>query len=251
MVSKKRKTLSIMPDEVSFIIMKSGEILCVDKENELVCVNECNSIQLPDIDTMKQLLNAGDIFNNPGGLYFETTKKVLEKYRFFAMTKGKKFEIQQGFKEDMDIADYSDGDPIKLTVYENDDIADWMRLLATRSNSYPKRLATFVSKSQNVILSYSIEKIVRAGVEMMQNSSSEQYKEYGELLYARYIHPDYGDENIDFFINISKKKKTAYFAALNKSIACLSSFLFGAFPGDQSLLVAEFDDDIVQVKVNS
>jgi len=251
MVSKKQKALTIMPDEVSFIITKTGQILCVDKENKLICVNEQSSIQLPDIDTMRQLLNAGDTFNNPGGLYFETTKKILEKYRFFSMTKGKKLEIQQGFKDDMDIASMSDGDPIKLTVYENDDISEWMRLLATRSSSYPRRLATFVSKSQNVILSYSIEKIVRAGVEMMQESSSEQYREYGEILYARYIHPDYAGENIDFFIKCSKKKKTAYFAALNKSIASLSSFLFGAFPGDQCLLVAEFDDDIVQVKVNS
>ena len=248
---KNRQSLTLFgdSDEICLIVTKDGKILRPDKDGEYVCINEINNIQLPDSITMKQLLDVGDIFNKPGGLYFETTKKLLEKYRFFAMSKGKKLEIQEGFRDDMELAENESGEPVKLTVYENDDITEWMHFLATRDSAYPKRLARFVNSSDNVVLSYSIEKIVRSGVEMLLHSPSKQYQEYGDLLYARYIHPDYGDENIDFFISISAKKKTAYFATLNKSIACLSSYFFGAFPGDQSLLVAEFDEDLVQVKI--
>ena len=233
---KKQKSLDILPEEVSIIVTKDGKIKAPNKNNELVCLNEMNN-ELPDVETMHQLLMIGRMLNSPGGINFETTKEILENYRFYSMSKSKRVEVQNDLETEYDF--FQDG-PIRLTVYDTDEIADLMNLIAMKDTSYSRRLARFVKKSENAALSYAVVGIVESGIEMLRSSVSYEEREYGEILYSRYVHPDYADENVEFFMEIAGKKKTAYHEALNKSICCLSGFLFGAFPGDHAFFIADY-----------
>lgn len=238
MAAKRKTKITFDLADIDFVVKKDGKIIAVENSNSFVCINENGNSRFPDAETLSNLLGIGNELNGPKGYYYDLTLQILANYRLFALMREKRQTVFTGFSEDKDIT-FSSDEPIKLMVYDNQDLADIMNLVVMRSSGYRQELARFIRRPTNVILSYEIIRIVSSGVDLMRTSGMQDLEYYGQLIHDRFINPDYVGENATFFYKLAKKQKSAYNENLMKGVTFLSKYLFGFFPGDQNVLCAE------------
>ncbi len=240
-MGQKRITSPFNASEIMYVITKDGKLWSLDKNNKRVCINGEGG-PLPSCDVLLDMAKAGDELNSPGGAYFETTKAILNNYRFYAFTYRVRAELKESIGERMQSSsDFSQ--PLKLTARDEDDIKDFISLYAD-IKGVPDQLQRFAAKSENLVLSSSIIEIVANIINIFMESSNDELQQAGELLYDRYISPEYENEKPVFFEKISTFPHATYSRKLNAAIACLSRQLFGIFPDDSTLLKFKIEEEV-------
>ena len=69
--------------------------------------------------------------------------------------------------------------------------------------------------------------LLDSGLERMLDSSSTDILDAGELLYARYVKPEYSSKQTEFFMALFKCSRATYFRLLNRATGILSRLIFG------------------------
>ena len=243
---KKKKRLYLEPEGVKFVITKDGKLLAPDKTNTLVCVND-SSRTLPSCETVMEMMAMGETLNAPGGVYFNTTREILDSYRVYNLSAVVKRKIRENIGSRMrsEKIDFSNG-PLTLTAYESDDIRDYISLYAA-SKDVPTQLQRFAEKGENIVLSSAIIDILDAVIDTMKNSDYALAAQYANLIYDRYMAPENAGKSMLWFADHADMASATYARTMNSAISMLSGMLFGKLPDDDSLLL--YDTENGEIKV--
>lgn len=71
---------------------------------------------------------------------------------------------------------------------------------------------------------------VNAALDQLLDSPSPAMADAGDLLYARFVKPEYETKPVEFYMALFKCSRATWFRMVNQAVSCFSSFLFGIIP---------------------
>ncbi len=199
MAEKRKNIISLDPKALRYVVAKDGRVF-EPRGSSLTLV--CGS-SLPPAGEMLSLLKAAEALNSPGGRNFELTRRLLGSYRdlSFALNGEDPFDIKAGL---------CGGKPPA----------------AAPSESLPQGSPDAQKPGASLI------KPLQQGIEAMLSSSDENIVDAGELLYARFVKPEYSAKTSDFYMALFRCSRAGWFRMQNRAVSLLSACVFGVLPDE-------------------
>ncbi len=205
-------------DEVRFIALKDGSAWRPAKKSEgggLVCLSGSS---MPKREVFLEMMERAEALNSPGGENFETTRRLLEGYRAMA------FSQRRSDPFDLRTAGSLPRAPLKAPRETPD----------SRPRAPLRPLNCPEAADAPGFGSSLLTSAVQQGIEAMLASASDDILDAGELLYARFIKPEYAAKTADFYMALFRSSRATYFRLLNKAVSLLSARIFGLLPEDRA-----------------
>lgn len=249
----------LSPDEIKVIVMNDGSAFRPARRGEgadLICVT---GSAMPPKDRLLALMKKAEALNSPGGEHFETTKRLLENYRAaaFCQNRPDPFDLgaqapqggqfqgsqpqsapQQGFKPQR--SQHKSAQP-QGTQHQGLPPQISQPQITSPQSAYPQsspdQNAPSSRPAQGPQLpertdSSILTGAVQQGIEAMLSSPSETILDAGELLYARYIKPEYAAKTPEFYMTLFRSSRATWFRMVNRAVSLLSAYIFGVLPED-------------------
>ena len=239
----------LSPDEIKVIVMNDGSAFRPARRGEgadLICVT---GSAMPSKDRLLALMKKAEALNSPGGEHFEATKRLLENYRAaaFCQNRPDPFDLgaqapqggqfqgapasrsiplksalpqsapQQGFKPQRSQHKSSQpqgtqhqGLPPQISQPQITPLQSAKPQSSPDQNApayRPARGPQLPERTDSSILTGAVQQ----GIEAMLSSPSETILDAGELLYARYIKPEYAAKTPEFYMTLFR-----YFRKIDK-----------------------------------
>ncbi|MCF0150976.1 MAG: hypothetical protein HUJ80_06170 [Firmicutes bacterium] len=140
------------------------------------------------------LLQEGEALNSPGGKNFEAARQLLETYRRLALGSADPFDT---------------GGPGGQ--------ASWAKQ-GSHAAADPEAVLARLNSALDDFL----------------DSPSPAVAEAGDLLYARFVKPEYETKPTEFYMALFKCSRATWFRMVNQAISLFSSYLFGLLPGREA-----------------
>ncbi len=254
----------LSPDEIKVIVMNDGSAFRPARRGEgadLICVT---GSAMPPKDRLLALMKKAEALNSPGGEHFETTKRLLENYRAaaFCQNRPDPFDLgaqapqggqfqgsqpqsapQQGFKpqRSQHKSSQPQGTPQQGFQPQGGQFQGSQPQITPPQSAYPQsspdqnapascpaRDPQLPERTDSSILTGAVQQ----GIEAMLSSPSETILDAGELLYARYIKPEYAAKTPEFYMTLFRSSRATWFRMVNRAVSLLSAYIFGVLPED-------------------
>ncbi|MBQ3579253.1 MAG: hypothetical protein II974_11395 [Firmicutes bacterium] len=255
----------LSPDEIKVIVMNDGSAFRPARRGEgadLICVT---GSAMPPKDRLLALMKKAEALNSPGGEHFEATKRLLENYRAAAFCQNRPDPFDLGAQApqggQFQGAPASRSIPLKSALPQGSQHkssqpqstpqqrfkpqgsqfqssqAQITPPQSSRPQSSPNQNAPAARPARGPQLpertdSSILTGAVQQGIEAMLSSPSETILDAGELLYARYIKPEYAAKTPEFYMTLFRSSRATWFRMVNRAVSLLSAYIFGVLPED-------------------
>ena len=240
----------LSPDEIKVIVMNDGSAFRPARRGEgadLICVT---GSAMPPKDRLLALMKKAEALNSPGGEHFEATKRLLENYRAAAFCQNRPDPFDLGAQApqggQFQGAPASRSIPLKSALPQSAPQQGFQpqgsqfqgsRPQSTKPQSSPDQKTPASRPARGPQLpertdSSILTGAVQQGIEAMLSSPSETILDAGELLYARYIKPEYAAKTPEFYMTLFRSSRATWFRMVNRAVSLLSAYIFGVLPED-------------------
>ena len=240
----------LSPDEIKVIVMNDGSAFRPARRGEgadLICVT---GSAMPSKDRLLALMKKAEALNSPGGEHFETTKRLLENYRAAAFCQNRPDPFDLGAQApqggQFQGAPASRSIPLKSALPQGGQFQGAPQQGFQPQGTQPQSAYPQSSPDQNAPSSRPAQSpqlpertdssiltgAVQQGIEAMLSSPSETILDAGELLYARYIKPEYAAKTPEFYMTLFRSSRATWFRMVNRAVSLLSAYIFGVLPED-------------------
>ncbi|MBQ2455355.1 MAG: hypothetical protein II499_04610 [Firmicutes bacterium] len=240
----------LSPDEIKVIVMNDGSAFRPARRGEgadLICVT---GSAMPSKDRLLALMKKAEALNSPGGEHFETTKRLLENYRAAAFCQNRPDPFDLGAQApqggQFQGAPASRSIPLKSALPQGGQFQGAPQQGSQPQGTQPQSAYPQSSPDQNAPSSRPAQSpqlpertdssiltgAVQQGIEAMLSSPSETILDAGELLYARYIKPEYAAKTPEFYMTLFRSSRATWFRMVNRAVSLLSAYIFGVLPED-------------------
>ena len=240
----------LSPDEIKVIVMNDGSAFGPARRGEgadLICVT---GSAMPSKDRLLALMKKAEALNSPGGEHFETTKRLLENYRAAAFCQNRPDPFDLGAQApqggQFQGAPASRSIPLKSALPQGGQFQGAPQQGFQPQGTQPQSAYPQSSPDQNAPSSRPargpllpertdssiLTGAVQQGIEAMLSSPSETILDAGELLYARYIKPEYAAKTPEFYMTLFRSSRATWFRMVNRAVSLLSAYIFGVLPED-------------------
>lgn len=234
----------LSPDEIKVIVMNDGSAFRPARRGEgadLICVT---GSAMPSKDRLLALMKKAEALNGPGGEHFETTKRLLENYRAAAFCQNRPDPFDLGAQAPQ--GGQFQGSQPQSTPQQRFQPQGGQFQGSRPQGTQPQSAYPQSSPDQNAPASRPAQGLqlpertdssiltgaVQQGIEAMLSSPSETILDAGELLYARYIKPEYAAKTPEFYMTLFRSSRATWFRMVNRAVSLLSAYIFGVLPED-------------------
>ncbi|MBR0139625.1 MAG: hypothetical protein IJM17_04990 [Firmicutes bacterium] len=228
MAEKRKNIISLDPKALRYIVAKDGRVFEPGKSG---LIRVSGSFLLP-ADEMLALLDAAKALNSPGGKNFELTRRLLGSYRdlSFALSARDPFDLAAGLN-DTKLPDAESLGPTGKAPAPSGRAAGTAAPLRSAAGAAPPP-AFPQSGPEAQRPGASLIKPLQLGIEAMLSSPDETIVDAGELLYARFVKPEYSAKTGDFYMALFRCSRAGWFRMQNRAISLLSACVFGVLPDE-------------------
>lgn len=229
MAEKRKNIISLDPKALRYIVAKDGRVFEPGKSGLI----RVSGSFLPPADEMLDLLDAAKALNSPGGKNFELTRRLLGSYRdlSFALSARDPFDLA--------------AEPYGTKLPDAGSLGSAGKAPApsgrAAGTAAPLRSAVGAAAPPPAFPQSgpdaqrpgaSLIKPLQLGIEAMLSSPDETIVDAGELLYARFVKPEYSAKTCDFYMALFRCSRAGWFRMQNRAISLLSACVFGVLPDE-------------------
>jgi|GEM_PF-6640447 len=234
----------LSPDEIKVIVMNDGSAFRPARRGEgadLICVT---GSAMPPKDRLLALMKKAEALNGPGGEHFEATKRLLENYRAAAFCQNRPDPFDLGAQAPQGgqfQSSQHQGAPQQRFKPQGSQFQGSRPQGTQPQSAYPQSSPDqktpasrpaqgpqLPERTDSSILTGAVQQ----GIEAMLSSPSETILDAGELLYARYIKPEYAAKTPEFYMTLFRSSRATWFRMVNRAVSLLSAYIFGVLPED-------------------
>lgn len=243
----KAKTITFAADDVAYIVSPAGEIYKKNAANNEMLPNPVASMGIGSADSefipapeqLNALLDEGEHLCRPGGINYETTKRLLEMYLFLEVNYAKFGEdLEEYLTEEYCLSDEKYEELYEEALKINNLVADIESNLEVlrQSKLLSKEMKFFFGRPSNIVMSAQIIRLIQVGVKNLIEDGNERHQMEGKILYEFYLNPANVNKAKQDIILEMGLGRNMFNKCLEDGICHLSMMIFGLIPKERSFL---------------